>query len=197
MPRGVYARAPHSIRQCPQCGVPFSVEPSSQAVCCSVPCRNARQQRPMAERFWEKVNKQGPTPEQAPGLGACWVWRGAIHGGYGNFSVGQGRFQGAHRVAYELLVGPVPDTLDHLCRNPACVNPAHLEPVTNRENILRGTGFAATYAKATHCKSGHEFTLENTAYRTRPEGGRCCRTCRQQHNQRTTERRRLARSCKP
>ena len=65
--------------------------------------------------------------------------------GYGNFNAGARRFVRSHRFAYEALVGPIPDGLhlDHLCRNRACVNPAHLEPVNNRENLLRGEGFVA------------------------------------------------------
>jgi hypothetical protein len=87
------------------------------------------------ERFWPKVDKTE----------TCWLWVGAIGtGGYGNFyisSVGRRiRSVRAHRWAYEHLVGSIPDglDLDHLCRNRACVNPAHLEPVTRRVNLRRG-----------------------------------------------------------
>jgi hypothetical protein len=80
-------------------------------------------------------------------------------------------------VAYELAIGPIPEglTIDHLCRNRGCVNPAHLEAVTNRTNLLRGDGIAALNARKTHCKRGHEFTPENT-YVWR-EGTRACRAC--------------------
>lgn len=84
----------------------------------------------------------------------------------------------AHRLAYTALVGPIPDglVLDHLCRNRRCVNPAHLEVVTQRVNILRGEGQAAANATKTHCPKGHPYTVENTwVSRT---GSRTCRACK-------------------
>ena len=84
----------------------------------------------ISERFWEKVDKTA----------TCWLWRASIRNhGYGRIKV-NGRAEQAHRVAYELLVGPIPEglTLDHLCRVRLCVNPAHLEPVTQKVNIRRG-----------------------------------------------------------
>jgi HNH endonuclease len=99
--------------------------------------------------------------------------------GYGQITV-NGRSIVAHRVAYEFYVGPIPDglVLDHLCRNPGCVNPAHLEPVTQRVNLLRGIGVNAINAAKTHCIHGHEFTPENTyAAPSRPQR-RDCRVCR-------------------
>jgi HNH endonuclease len=78
----------------------------------------------------------------------------------------------AHRVAYEMWFGPIPDGLviDHLCRNRACVNPAHMEPVTHRENLLRGTGASARQAAKKTCIRGHEFDVRN-------KNGRECTTC--------------------
>jgi hypothetical protein len=124
--------------------------------------------------FWEKVDRASDD--------GCWEWLGAKNGGYGRFhlrSQGPGRATAAHRVSYELLVGPIPDglTLDHLCRNRGCVNPAHLEPVTNKTNILRGESFSADHARRTHCPHGHEYTPENTYWRTGKRTGRECREC--------------------
>ena len=106
----------------------------------------------------------------------CWIWMGCQRGkGYGCLRV-NGRMMRAHRYSYELHVGPIPAGLqiDHLCRNRLCVNPAHLEPVVNRVNVLRGVGVTAQNAKKTHCRQGHEFTPENTRI---TDGARVCRAC--------------------
>lgn len=108
----------------------------------------------------------------------CWQWTAYKNAdGYGMFSAHHGRPERAHRVAYRLFVGPIPPglELDHLCRNRACVNPAHLEPVEKRENIMRGVGRGAKNATKTHCRNGHEYTPENTY--TTSRGWRACRTC--------------------
>lgn len=120
------------------------------------------------ERFWSRVDKTGD----------CWLWTGARNtAGYGHLRV-NGPQAIAHRFAYELLVGPIPAGLhlDHLCRNHGCVNPAHLEPVTCRENLMRGEGFAAVNAAKTHCPRNHEYDLLNTYFTS--DGKRMCRTCR-------------------
>lgn len=125
----------------------------------------------IAAGFWRRVNKTE----------SCWLWTGKKQtDGYGQYTPtmdGIRRFWSAHRVAYELMVGPIPNGLqvDHLCRVRLCVNPDHLEAVTQTENVLRGVSFAAVNADKTHCSRGHEFTPENT-YR-RPSGNRDCRAC--------------------
>lgn len=107
----------------------------------------------------------------------CWIWTAYKNkSGYGVVSIGGMRAVLAHRVIYELLCTTIAPgkTLDHLCRVRACVNPAHLEQVSNIENILRGVGFTANNARKTHCKNGHEFCVDNTYIRN---GHRSCREC--------------------
>ena len=130
------------------------------------------------ERFWRKVKKTD----------LCWLWTGTKTGdGYGSFKAAPDRRMRAHRFAYELLVGPIPEGLviDHLCRNRACVNPDHLEAVTHYVNVVvRGTtSYTSRQARKTHCKHGHPFDEENTYIRPatgRP--GRDCLTCRNIRN---------------
>jgi len=109
-------------------------------------------------------------------VGDCIVWQGALdRDGYGLVSVND-HTRRAHRVAYDREVGPIPPrlTIDHLCRNRACVNVEHMEPVTVRENVLRGFGPPGMNARKTHCSKGHAFTEANTyLYR----GSRHCRPC--------------------
>lgn len=121
------------------------------------------------ERFMSKVDTSGD----------CWEWVAGIDvgTGYGRFHW-RGQPGWAHRVSYELHVGPIPDGLqiDHLCRNRACVNPAHLQPVPPRVNMLRSMAPSAITVRTNRCKRGHEFTPENTYLR--PDNGhRQCREC--------------------
>ena len=110
----------------------------------------------------------------------CWVFQGSIlPTGYGQLWDGEHRGARAHRTSYRAFVGEIPDGLviDHLCRNRACLNPDHLEPVTCRENILRGVGPTAINARKTECKRGHQYTPGNT-YMDPSRGLRECRACR-------------------
>ncbi len=127
----------------------------------------------LPDRFWAKVDKSA-------GDSGCWPWTAWAKGGYGRFWTGA-REVPAHRVAYELLVGPIPDGLeiDHLCRNHGCCNPLHLEPVTHAENTKRGSGFAAVLSTRTHCPQGHPYDEANTyTWSRRGCTSRMCRTCR-------------------
>lgn len=128
--------------------------------------------QPVEPRFLAKVEKTE----------TCWLWTAWIESnGYGRFWL-DGRQHGAHRVAYELYVGPIPDGLeiDHLCRVKHCVNPAHLEAVTASENILRMAALRVPYQHARDtCPNGHPYDDENTiSTRT----GRACKTCKRDAN---------------
>ena len=123
-------------------------------------------------RFWGKVNKTD----------SCWIWTGYInHDGYGRTRTPiriPRRPEMAHRIAYELLVGPIPNGLeiDHFfCKRRACVNPAHLELVTHAENNRRSPN-----PKKTHCRQGHPYAGDNLVLDKR--GAPNCRTCRRQHS---------------
>lgn len=126
---------------------------------------------PPEQRFWMKVSRWDPD--------WCWEWTGGravVRGqqAYGHFTIKR-KTIGAHRFSYELHKGPIPLGLeiDHLCRNQACVNPAHLEAVTRSVNQRRGPG------SVTHCKNGHEFSVENT-YRAPGTSRRACKSCRRE-----------------
>lgn len=160
--------------------------------------RTYKRKRPFANgdqlgRLYANTDRLGP-----PTVGGepCWRWIGGGGRGKGGYvqvsSSGQSVM--AHRWAYELLVGPIPDglTLDHLCRVTDCVNPAHLEPVTQRTNILRGAGLAAHNAVKTHCPAGHPYDEVNTYHR--PDGARDCKRCINERSRRRNERRRAERS---
>lgn len=131
--------------------------------------------RPALDRFADKI---------ALTDSGCVEWIGGLNGvGYGQFYVGRASLDEtgksyAHRWSYEYHVGPIPDglTIDHLCRNRACVNPEHLEPVTHRENLMRGTCPSALHAKKTHCPQGHPYAGDNL-YVHPVKGQRICRTC--------------------
>lgn len=110
----------------------------------------------------------------------CWDWTGYLIGGYGRFHY-QGADHVAHRFIYQMLVEPVnPDRhCDHLCRRRQCVNPAHVEIVTHRENVIRGVSLIAKYAQSEYCVNGHKKPEHPTS-----EGFRRCAECRKQKNAR-------------
>lgn len=127
----------------------------------------------LIDRFWAKVDKTGD----------CWLWKASTNGrpGYGIFRGGQGRDKYgssrwvlANRFSYELVVGPIPVgmQIDHRCRTRLCVNPAHMDVVTHRENTLRSDGPSAKQARRDRCLRGHPFdTIEKGT------GKRRCSTC--------------------
>lgn len=126
------------------------------------------------ERFWARVDASGD----------CWLWMSGRNGnGYGvTYARGRSRPTVAHRWAWESLVGPIPKGLylDHLCRVRRCVNPDHLDVVTNRENLVRGYGIIGRNARATRCSRGHEYTPENTVLNR--NNCRDCRICKVARN---------------
>lgn len=115
----------------------------------------------------------------------CWLWLGSLNKyGYGQFLFNNKTLK-AHRFSYEYHIGPIPDGLviDHLCRVPECVNPNHLEAVTQQENVQRGIG--NPNKNKTHCKNGHEFTDENTY--VDKNGSRYCRECKREWSKKYRE----------
>lgn len=108
----------------------------------------------------------------------CWIWTGTIgRGGYGRFTVNK-RADYAHRVGYRMFVGEIPEgkELNHICRQPDCVNWRHLEPLTRRDHIMKTPGSAGrTHALQTHCRRGHPFDDANTAFTK--AGSRLCKEC--------------------
>lgn len=119
----------------------------------------------------------------------CWLWTGGkTTTGYGKVAAGKGRSRSAHRIMYEELRGPVPSglVLDHLCRNIVCVNPNHMEVVTQKENLYRGNGFTGRAVRQTHCPAGHILFGENLV---RSEQSRKCRVCANKRNRERYHRR--------
>lgn len=149
------------VKLCIGCGRPFMLPPSMwHIVHCSLACKTD------FDRKW--------MPEPNSG---CWLWLGCTDKkGYGYLGTA-GRTVRAHRHSYERAKGRIADGLeiDHLCRNPGCINPDHLEPVTKQINAIRGCRPAAARA-ATHCPNGHEWNEANT-YRHPRSNSRVCRVC--------------------
>jgi hypothetical protein len=133
----------------------------------------------LVERIASRVSVELPD--------GCWWWQGSTTpAGYGYLEF-EGRRQGVHRWVYELCVGPIPRgmVVDHLCDNPRCVRPDHLEAKTQRANVLRGASLSAQRALRTHCPAGHPYDEANT-YEWR--GHRRCRTCHRENVRRSTRR---------
>lgn len=165
-------RPPREARSCLADGCERTARHASASYCAMHASRllrhgtlSARRPAPL-DRFFQTVEQDGD----------CWLWTGQSTHGYGTFALGNRRLR-SHRWIYEQMRAEIPAGLhlDHLCRRPLCVNPWHLEPVTNRINVLRGASPLALQAAQTHCKHGHEFTSENTY--VDPRGHRNCRTC--------------------
>lgn len=128
---------------------------------------------PPLDRFAEKI---------ALTDAGCIEWIASRNNnGYGTFATGNGYSTLAHRWSYEYHVGPIPvgKVLDHLCRNRACVNPEHLEPVSTQENLLRAVGMGQANTAKTHCPAGHPYSGENL-YLAPSRLNRMCRACRRE-----------------
>jgi hypothetical protein len=193
-----------SSKRCTRCGETKPIDqfrpPRRACKACDRAAEHARNRERRAERRAHPTRLTMSEADLArfealhapePNTG-CWLWVGCVdRRGYAKFAHGGLSLRG-HRVAYEHFVAQVPSglELDHLCRTPACVNPAHLEPVTHRENILRSDAPPAACARKTHCPKGHAYDAANA--RLGRDGHRACRACRRTEERRAAERRRYA-----
>lgn len=153
---------------CQWCGRPFFVKScrATSAMFCSARCQNATRLSTSITKLMSRIDKRAD---------GCWIWLGARDPlGYGHL-IAEGRKALAHRFVYTLIKGPIPIglVLDHLCGHTSCVNPEHLDPVTQRENMRRGQKCAQT-----HCKRGHLLELSNLEKDRIARGHRICSECR-------------------
>ncbi|MFI8660704.1 HNH endonuclease signature motif containing protein [Rhodococcus qingshengii] len=130
-----------------------------------------------------------------PDENGCLIWTGEItNRGYGRIAIKRQKFM-AHRWSYETFVGEIPDgyVVDHICNNPPCVNPEHLQAITQQHNVLRSeTDLAAINARKTECLRGHPFDTANT-YISPRDGSRHCRRCAAERERCRQARKRAAR----
>jgi len=153
----------------PHCSVDGCLRPAKTRGMCGAHAERMRNGRPIDPPIRPRLIDFETLVEKR---GDCWLWTGSISSeGYGRYG-----HEYTHRLMYERYVGPIPEGLhlDHLCRNRICCNPTHLEPVTSRENFLRGESPGARALRTNFCKRGHEFTPENTIHK---QGYRTCRAC--------------------
>lgn len=140
---------------------------------------------PLIDLLTSHVNKDGDIPTGRPDLGPCWIWTlRTDRNGYGYYSHRHGGTRFVHRIMYEHVEGPIPEglVLDHLCQVRICCNPAHLEAVTQAENVRRGRAHEVSRRLAsvrTHCSNGHPYEGDNFRINTRgpKKGRRRCLVC--------------------
>lgn len=138
----------------------------------------------MVKREAVRARRKSPWQFKVNNQTNCWEWLRTKSGKYAGCWNGRSHSTG-HRVMFEFCSGSIPEglTIDHLCRNTVCVNPSHLEPVTNKENLLRGFGFCGNNGRKTHCIHGHEFSKKNTYfYMSKCHAMRICRECARNSN---------------